>query len=488
MSQTELLLFLTLALPLVNCLAINFFKDSKLWVNISYKSFPVLFLMNLVGLFNSNYHNISLNLIGATESFSLSFAADKMTMIFLLLFGFIWVIFAFYSSAFLEVEENQKSFEFKFFSSFVFFSSVLNITASNLVTILFSYHLLLLFCYIFSIRFLQKTDKKSCRLFAFSLYFEAILLFLAVALIYKFAGVINFTSAKEAISENVGMAGQFVIFSLCFLALLLLSIAPFFLLYSRFSNDSLTTYLLFFIALAFVPLYIFVKIIFFIFGFDAFAKLITELGFSYFEMMFLITIFASGLLLILSKDLKSAFFYILFNQFAFASLVFMAFAIFDKTKVLLPLISFSLSITLILLCLSNFILYLSKAEFKSIRNLLYELKITSVLLIFAFLNMVGIVPGLGMMQNFFLVKMMFLKELSFLGIIFIVNFILIMIFVSKMAYLLLAKVENKKSSKDLALIKTIDYDSGLMLTALVVALVILLSPIVFLIKSTLFSL
>lgn len=490
MSEIETLLFLTITLPLINGLMIHFFKKSNLLVNIFYKSCPILFLMNLIGLFNLDYHNVSFNLITASPIFNLAFVIDKMAMIFLCLLNFIWLIFVFYSSSFLKIEENKNSYEIKLFATFVFFAVVLNILAKNLITILFSYHLLLFFCYIFSSKFaflIKEKETIKLKLFGFLLYFLAIFFFFAVILTYKFGTEIGVFSIAEVIAE-INMAKQFAIFSLYFLSLLSLSIFPLFLLYSKFSENSLTNYLLFFVALAFVPLYIFIKIISVVFGFDSFAKLILELGFSYFEMMFLIIIFASSILLILSKNLKSSFFYIIFNQFAATSLILMAFAIFDNTKILLPLISFTLSITLIFLCLSNFILYLSKAEFKSIKNLFYELKITSFLLIFGFLNMLGIIPSIGMMQNFFLIKMIFTQKLSFFGIIFIVNFILMISFSFKMIYLLLTKVENSKSSSDLELMKTIDYDSGLILTSLVVALIILFSPIVFLIKNTLFSL
>jgi formate hydrogenlyase subunit 3/multisubunit Na+/H+ antiporter MnhD subunit len=469
---------------------IDFSKKSNLLVNFFYKSFPILFLMNLIGLFNLDYHNLSFNLIAASPIFTFAFVIDKMAMIFLCLLNFIWLIFVFYSNSFLKIEENKNSYEIKLFATFIFFAVVLNILAKNLITILFSYHLLLFFCYIFSLKFTflaKEKDIRKLKLFGFLLYFLAIFFFFAVALTYKFSTEIDVVSIKELIAE-INMAKQFAIFSFYFLSLLSLSIFPLFLLYSKFSENSLINYLLFFVALAFVPLYIFIKIISVVFGFDSFAKLILELGFSYFEMMFLITIFASAILLILSKNLKSSFFYIIFNQFAATSLILMAFAIFDKTKIFLPLISFTLSITLIFLCLSNFILYLSKAEFKSIKNLLYELKITSSLLIFGVLNMLGIIPGVGMMQNFFLIKMIFTHELSLFAIILVINFILILSFSFKIFYLLLTKVENSKSSNDLELIKTIDYDSGLILTSLVIALVILFSPIVFLIKNTLFNL
>jgi len=485
MSQTQFLLFLISIIPLANCLLIKVFEGSQALVNLVSKSLPILFFMNLVGLLSAD--NASLLFFESSKIFSFGFAIDKMVLIFLFLLNLIWVVFSFYSDRFLSLSESKNSGDFKLFFAAIIAVVSLILISRNLLTILFFYNALLFLSYFFAVKFLYKEKLKLNYFLTFLLYLEAVFLFFAAVLTYKFAGKIDFIS-EMAIAETLDKSKQIAMLVLYLGSLFLLFLMPSYLLYRKINFDSLEIYAMFFLGIAFSSLYIFIKILIFVFGFSAFSEIISEIGFSYFEWVFLFNLLISSALLLFSKNLKSVFFYLFFNQFIFTLFAIFIFAAFDGRKVLLPLISFSLSITLIFLCLSNFILYLSKAEFKSLKSLFYDLKITSSLLIFAILNLSGIVPALGMFEKFFIIKVLFQKELFLSGIIFVLNTVTSVAFACKMIYSLLARVENKRSSKDLGLIKTIDYDSNLMLTALVVALIIFLLPIAFQLKNSLFVL
>jgi formate hydrogenlyase subunit 3/multisubunit Na+/H+ antiporter MnhD subunit len=204
------------------------------------------------------------------------------------------------------------------------------------------------------------------------------------------------------------------------------------------------------------------------------------------EWIFLVNILATSIFLLFSKGLKSSFFYLFFQQFLFTLFSIFIFAIYDKSAVCLALFSFLLSITLIFLTTSNFILYLSKSEHKWLGGLFYNLKITSVLFIFAIFNLIGLAPGIGAVEKFYLIKILFQKELIVPGIIFGINFISLLLFAWKVIYPLFSRdpksdpeisVEEIKSAGEIA--KAIDSDSSLILSALIVAITIFLGLILF---------
>jgi formate hydrogenlyase subunit 3/multisubunit Na+/H+ antiporter MnhD subunit len=257
---------------------------------------------------------------------------------------------------------------------------------------------------------------------------------------------------------------------------------PSYLLYRNFINlDPIIIYILFFLAYGLSTLYIFIKILAFTFGFKSFA-LMSENFLQIIEWIFLVNILCTSIFLLFSKGLKSSFFYLFFQQFLFALFSIFIFTIYDKSSVCLALFSFLLSITLIFLTTSNFILYLSKLEHKWLGGLFYNLKITSVLFIFAIFNLIGLAPGIGAVEKFYLIKILFQKELIVPGIIFGINFTSLLLFAWKVIYPLFLhdteiSAEEIKSAGEIA--KAIDFDSSLILSALTVAVIIFLGLILF---------
>ena len=483
MSKAQFLLFLISIIPLANCCVIGFFNGSQNLLNISSKFFPILFLMSLIGLLNTDNSSSSLLFFESSGIFSFGFLVDKMALIFLFVLSLVWMVFSFYADYFWKLSDNIKANDLKLFFVLIVAMSTFILISQNLLSVLFFYNLLLFICHIFAKRFLFTEESKRNAIFTALLYAEAVFLFFAVVATHKFAGQIDFNS-NVIVAENFSHNQQAVILFLYLGGLFLLALTPFYLVYRQINCDAFVAFPMFFLGKAFVSLYVFIKLLVFIFGFDAFSKS----GFVFLEWVILFNLVISASFLLFGKSLKSSFFYLLFHQFVFAIFAVFTFALFEKSKIYLPLISFSLSITLAFLCLSNFVLYVSKAEFKSLKGLFYDLKVTSVLLAFAILNLAGMVPALGMFEKFFLIKIIFQKELLLSGIIFMLNLMTLVAFAGKLFYSLLARIENNRSSKDLGLIKTIDYDSNLMLTALVVAIIIFLLPIIFQLKNGIFSL
>lgn len=487
MTQAQFLLFLISIIPIANYMILSLCRDSEKLVNILSKFLPILFFLHLIGLSNSlNNNEVYIEIIETVRGISLGYMVNTVTLKFLFLLNFIWIIFVFYSHRFLLIEDNKLINQFKLFFAIAIALVNLIIIAQNLLSTLFFYNCLVLLCHFFAIKFLHKKETKYSYLFTFLLYLESLLFFLAIVATYKFSGRIDFMD-NGVLPDHLSQTKLFILVALYLGGLFLSMALPSYLMHRNVNLNPLIIYVLFFVSYAFSSLYIFIKILVFILGLDYFSQAIQTIGFKYFEFIFLANLLISGVLMLISKNLKSAFFYLFFNQFTFSLFAIFTFAIFDETKLYLSLFSFLLSVTLVFLCLSNIILYLEKAEDKSLKGLFHELKITSILLLFAFLNLIGLVPSIGVLEKFFLLKILLKKKLLLGGLIFLTNTTIMILFTCRLAFLLVYKSESPKSEADSQLAKAIDFDSSLILTALITAIVIFLAIIFYPLITNFFS-
>jgi len=482
MTQTQFLLFLLAIIPLGNCLLAGLAFNSEKFLNKTDRFLPVLFLANLIGLCaNLKTDDSYLVIAEATRGISIGFAVDELSLIFLFLLNFFWLVFTFYSQRFLQLSETKNVKNFKVF--FLLIISLLNliILSKNLLSILFFYNCLVLLCHFFAVKFLHQKEGKFSYIFTFLLYLESIFLFLAIVATYKFTGQIDF--ADQGIVEKLGSVKYILLLVLYFSGLFLSLVCPSYLLYREINFDLFNTYALFFLAYALGSFYIFLKVLSGVFGFYGISDMLVEALdgalLHSFEILFLLNIIAVSIFLLTSKSLKASFFYLFFEQFLFALFSIFIFAAFDPARVCLTLFSFLFSLTLIFLCCSNFILYLKKAENKSFAGLFYDLKVTSILLIFAVANLMGLAPTIGAVSNFFLIKIFFKNGLILAPIIFTLNFVTLLIFSWRIFLPLFLHDEIKRSKDDELLAKNIDSDSSLILSALVIAIIMFLLLIFF---------
>lgn len=479
MTQTQFLLLLISIIPFINALTITVCADSPKLIATFNKVFPLLFLINLIGIYgNLDRDNSYLVITEAARGISLGFDIDRLALGFLFLLNFFWIVFIFYSQRFLHLIQARNIQSLKIFFTLIIAFVNLIIISKNLLSILFFYNCLIILCHFFSIKFLHKTETKFSNFFTFLLYFESIFFFLAIVATYKFTGQIDFTEGG-VISDQIGVVKYRMLLILYLSGLFLSVIFPCYLLYRNINPDPLVLYSLFFLSYALSSLYILVKILIFTFGLESFSLMISKAGFAFFESVFLFNIAAVSVFLLFSKGLKSSFFYLFFQQFSVALFSIFLFATFNPDRIYLTLLSFPLSITLIFLCIANYVLYIHSAKNKSMLGLFYNLKITTILFIFAIANIIGIAPGVGAVEKFFLLKVIFEKKLFLSGIIFIINFVSLGIFSWKIFYPLFRKPSEPKPADDINLAKDIDYDSSLILTALIVAIAIFLSLVFF---------
>lgn len=500
MTQTQFLLIFIAILPFFNCLIQKLCFDSVKLINFTNKLLPVLFLANLIGLFGSVAHDDSyITIFEATRGISIGFYADEIALASLLLLNFFWIIFTFYSNRFLSLykfKADAKIDENNFKMFFLLIIAFLNliIISKNLISTLFFYNCLIFICHFFAIKFLHKKESKYSNIFTFLLYLESIFFFLAIVATYKFSGEINFNKGGilGAISNNNFNESKCIILLFLYLSGLFLSILiPSYLLYRNINFDPLVVYVLFFLGYVFSSLFIFVKLLVFIFGFNDFSFIIHKVGLTSFEVIFLLNLLISGFLLLFSKNLKSLFFYLLLNQFIFIIFTIFIFGLYAPSKVYLALFSFLLSLTLAFLCISNLILYINKTEKKTIEGLFFDLKISTSLLVFAVFNLIGIAPSIGALEHFFLIKILFKKKLLLSAAIYITNFAILIFFSLRLLYPLYFKDKSitgeeslgdfektQKINKEIA--REIESDSCLILTTLTTAILMFLLLVTFL--------
>ncbi|MDX2082711.1 MAG: hypothetical protein SFV53_01820 [Rickettsiales bacterium] len=478
--SAQFLLLLISVIPLLNCGVLAFFQASQKLVNIFSKISPLLFFVSLIGLYNKlNYHKIvDVEIIKIFQDAAFAFKVDWTSLRFLFLLNFIWVIFGFYIHRFLRFLNHQQINNFKLF--FAIAVALINfiIIAQNLLTTLFFYDFLILFCHFFAVKFFYKKENKFSH-FTFLLYVESVFFFLAVVATYKFSTQINFSA--NGILSDISLVKSFILLVLYLSGLFLTIIFPSYLFCAKNNFDNLTIYILFLFCYAFVSLYIFIKILVAIFGLDNLSAIISQVKLNYLQAILFLNFLLCAFFIIFNKNLKSLLFYLIFNQIIFALSTIFVFAIFDKTKIYLPLLSFLLSLTLIFLCFSNVILYLEKFPKQNFKGLFYNLKITVSLLIFALLNLIGVVPGISAMEKFFLLKILLKKKLFFATLIFIANTLILTALSGRLIYLFLSKNSQELSAEDKEFAKIIDFDSSLILTSLTTAIVIFLAPVFFLI-------
>jgi formate hydrogenlyase subunit 3/multisubunit Na+/H+ antiporter MnhD subunit len=476
MTQTQFLLMIIATIPFANCLLMKLCAESPSIINFINRLLPILFLTNAIGLYGNLKSDRSYLMISeAIRGISLGFAVDEIAVGFLFLLSFFWLIFVFYYHRFSQFSTAKNTNDFKFF--FILTVAFLNLVfiSKNLLTTLFFYNCLVLLCHFFAVKFLHKNDTKFSRFFTFLLYLESIFFFLAIVATYKFTAQIEFIDGG-IIPQNFDQARYSLLLALYLGGLFLSVLLPCYLLYRNINLDPLVIYILFFLAYGFSGLYIFIKLLNFVFGFQGFSLIVFKIGFEFFEWIFLLNIGVASVLLVLNKGLKSSFFYLFFQQFLFALFSIILFATYSETKIYISLFSFLFSITLIFLCISNFILHLNKAKNKSLAGLFHNLPITSVLFIFGVFNLIGIIPAIGIVEKFFLIKIIFQKKLLLSGIILLVNLMSLGIFLWRIFYPF-HQQESQLQKDDFA--KEIDFDSGLILTALITAITMFLGLIFF---------
>ncbi|MBM3579444.1 MAG: hypothetical protein FJX34_01570 [Alphaproteobacteria bacterium] len=179
-----------------------------------------------------------------------------------------------------------------------------------------------------------------------------------------------------------------------------------------------------------------------------------------------------------TKDLRTSFRYLFLQQFFFTIFGICLFGNFDRSLIYLPVLAFSLAITLVFFCISNLSLYLMKSGQTSIRGLFHQMPASSSLLIFALASMAGFLPTIGATEKFFLIKLAWNHRLLIPAILVVSNSLLLLLFAGKMFFYFVSISKEKISEVDSILARDLDLDSNLIMTASATAVLMLVGVVV----------
>jgi formate hydrogenlyase subunit 3/multisubunit Na+/H+ antiporter MnhD subunit len=464
------LLLIIAFIPLLNALVLSYAKSPAL-ISLSGKILPIFSAIILIGIHqNLDSEGFSLVILPIFNDVSFGFLLNSSALIFLSLLTFLWIIFSFYSAAFFELVEFDDVESFQKFFNLNIATLTLIILSKNLLTSLVFYHLLILISLFFALNFLYKDRDRFSSFFTALFYLKSLLIFLAIIFTYKIFATLEFTSEASS-GQIVSAKAQFALLALYFCALFLFLIAPFYLLYRRnINNEPAIIYNFFLLPHAFASLFVFSRILNFIFTFEVFGDLIDKINFVTIEVIFLLLLILPSLLLIFSKSLKSSFFYLFFHRFTFALFALLFFAKFDVTRINLPIYAFLIEFTLLFLVFSNLNIYFSQSDEKKFEGLFYKMPITCSLIIFVFASMIGFAPTTGTLEIFLILKIAISKNM-WLSLCFLVfsGASLSLFFFKSFRFVFLTSAE-KLSLGDESLAKDIDGDSNLILTAITAAI------------------
>lgn len=471
MSSGKLLLFIVAFLPILSWFTLRFFRYSQTFYNFCYRLFPILYLINLFQA--SNFFVKEFYFFTISESIrgiSLSLYADKISILFLFLVGFIWLFFAFYSKRFFEINIDKNANYFKeFFVLIISFLSLL-ILSKNLFTILFFYVCIIVSSHFFGIKYFHKIETKFTKFFTFLLYFESFLIFLATVATFKINGQIEFID-KIILPLNYDEFYHGIIFLLFFFGLFLAMVVPFYIFFKNIKFDGLSLFVIFLMAYAFSSGFVFLKIINYIFGIKGFAVLAKVYGTKFFEYLFVINIAITSFFIFKERDLKASSFFLFVHQFNFLIFSILTHLSGKFNYAFISFFSFIINFILIFFCLASFEMYFKKSNEKSYAGLLNLMPVTSCILFFAILSLTGLAPSIAMIDKFFLITHIVKNKLYFSLFIYLLNFITLLVFAIKIIRIFLTKEVEGVNSKKIIIAKKIDLDSNLILSILSVAIV-----------------
>lgn len=461
-----------------------------LFSTVALKKYPTL-ANKIILLLASGFLLIAIKAISGPTITSLSFfnlgvginagfVFDKMSTLFLLLLGGLWLLTSLYASRYFAINnaidnsENNHGYQFNVLLAALVQCSMLIMVSKNLISVVIFYQALAFVLYIFCRSFVHKSDTKSANYLAGSLFIGAIFLFLAAVASYKILGTTDFMDVvKNYDLDSWSFAG---LLTLYLLAIAVIAVLPIYWLYIDLYHLSPVLIVTIIVGgMGLNNLVILFKIINHLFVAKTFSFYVDQINQQYFlTAVLLANLFLSAGLAIFSKNLKKILTYLFFNQFIWVVSLFLIFRL-NTNQMAVVLLSFVLSQALIFFCISNISLYLSQAQEKTLNGIAYKLRITVILLAFALLNIVGLVPAIGLVEKYLIIKQIIIRNHALInGLIFLVNVALNIICIVKILYPMIEISSKNNNPKSYEVAKEIEYDLSLILPILLLFLTMVL--------------
>ena len=118
---------------------------------------------------------------------------------------------------------------------------------------------------------------------------------------------------------------------------------------------------------------------------------------------------------------------------------------------------------LIFLSIGNISIYLKDSEHKNLNGIFYKLRITILGLGAALLNIVGLFPGVGMVEKYWLFRQIIGNKLAIEGIVVCINLFLVAAIIIKMMLPMIEISAAKNQERDYQIAKDIETDFSLVM-------------------------
>lgn len=475
MNKIQFLLSFIVVIPFFSAFAIFSIKNNRSFISILASILALIMLGNIVNLFHNYDGNLNaISFVNIAKNLDIGLSLTGVSLIIAAIVIFIWLIMTIYSNEYFIFSNDKRFFAFKLFSILSVGFILLVIFSKNLIS-LFVFYQCLIFClYFFNAYFMYEKDFKASHNFTFSLLASSLFMFLATVLTYKIAGTTEFMN-QGILTSNISSKQYFVLLIFFILAIAGIALFPLQLLFSRLYNlNAPIIIMIFVISYGLVGLLILLKVILNIFGFEYFIKYTNHFNLSYvLNWVIALNLLFSGFWVMLQKNLKKMLIFLFFNQLIFAYFLFL---ILNQTidRFVVVIISFILSQTLIFLCFGNINIYLLRSREKQLIGVFYKLRLTISLLCFALLNLLGLVPAIGLVEKYLLIKNYFTFGFNMNFLIILANLFLVFLVIIRIVYPMVDDDINHNQN-DVILAKKIDHNLSFILPAFIVALLMFFS-------------
>ncbi|MCE3254635.1 MAG: dehydrogenase (quinone) [Rickettsiaceae bacterium] len=444
-------------------------------------SFAMLFLILVFGLRNIT-KPITWKLLSVPGNLCFALSFGKQHFLFLSLLGLMWLLTSIYSSRYFAIMGDQRIERFQAFLLCVIGFITCLILGKNWLTIMLFYQLLALAICLFVKDFCTKQSAKSARNFGFFILSSSSLLFFAVAFVFKISGKMELMQGGVLISDQTNIWASTLsttdiseyswLFFFFAASICLIAFAPFYLAFDHLyylSPPAIIVALLSFNAASLILLF---KVITGVFGIKLFAYFMTKIHYHDFLVIALgFNLLTCGFLAIFSRNLKQISIFLFFGQMVMAVTAFLALGLSAK-KMQIVITSFIVVQMLIFFAIGNINLYLRESQTKELNGIFYQLRITVLLLIFAFLSLSGLFPGVGMLEKYWLFKEAFTEKFAVAIALLTVNILLSLACSIKVLYPMVEISAKSAGGQNHEIAKDIEHDLSLMLPILVLCFII----------------
>jgi multicomponent Na+:H+ antiporter subunit D len=404
---------------------------------------------------------ILVNLLPISKNLGLVWSLGENHLLFLLLIGCFWMALEVYATQYFLKNGDQKIDQFRILFLTIITTLVLLVLSQNLLSALFCYQFLVVILCFFVGQFIPKVSQKSAKNFSLFILSSTVFLPLAAVLTYKITGNLNFVEGG-VLGGKISLWQYSLLFCFYAISLALIALVPVYLLFGNLYYLSPPVIIAVLPSFALGVLLLLFKVIFYILGQKLFLSFAKNIDYQYLLTIILtLNLLASGLLAIFSKNLKQILIFIFFNQLIFVMIEFFNFGL-SARQMQISIVSFILSQVLIFFAVGNISLYLKDSGEKTLNGIIYQLRITVLVLIFALLNLSGLAPAVGVLEKFWLAKAVISGKSLTNGLIMLINLALYLICIVKVVYPMIeisTRNQNKEKS-DIA--KEIELNLSLM--------------------------